>query len=307
MQRLHEEKNELLAADWDGNVRVLRNTTGAVLASYNTWTSDQDHAFGHVALGDVDADATLEAVIVGNTAGTVIVLNADTLTRQWKSASLLSLYGDVAYGSGAAIANIDADARAEIVVATRGTNSDVYAFDVSQPTGSTCEHRWRPGGTHSYTSPVIGDVDGSGVKSIITVSSTTAVLSVMKAGTAGCATPGGTIVWQHTIKAGDFSSFTPVLYDVNGDGVLDVIAASNTRIEIIDVKNRNVMLTFDDATATFAPSAIILDAATPNGVRELYVSGWRNSKVYRLTLPAAAISTNDWPTFMGNNTRTGAR
>ena len=299
--------NEVVVADWDGNVRVLRNTTGAVLASYNTFTSDLDHAFGHVAIADVDGDATLEVVVAGNAAGTIIVLNADTLTRQWKSASLLSLYGDVAYGSGPAIANIDGDARAEIVVATRGTTSDVYAFDVSQPTGSTCEHRWRPGGASTYTSPVIGDVDGSGVKSIITISSTTAVLSVMKAGTPGCATPGGTIVWQHTIKAGDFSSFTPVLYDLNGDGVLDVIAASNTRLEVIDVKNRNVLASFDDSTATFAPSAIVVDAATPNGVRELYVSGWRNSKVYRLTLPAVATSTNDWPTFMGGNTRTGAR
>ena len=89
--------------------------------------------------------------------------------------------------------------------------------------------------------------------------------------------------------------------------MLDVIAASNTRLEVIDVKNRSVLASFDDSTATFAPSAIVVDAATPNGVRELYVSGWRNSKVYRLTLPAVATSTNDWPTFMGGNTRTGAR
>lgn len=299
---------EVVIADWDGNVKLL-STAGAVLASYNTWTADQDHAFGHLALANLDGDATTEAVIVGNTLGTVIVLNAENLTQQWKSASLKTLYGDVAYGSGPAIGNIDGDTRPEIVVATRGTTSDIYAFDVSQPTGAVCEHRFHPGGSFTYTSPVIGDVDGSGVRSIVAISSTTSVLSVMKAGTPGCATAGGTIVWQHTIKDGDRSSFTPALYDVNGDGTLDVIAASNTRLEIIDVRNRRVLYTFDDPTAVFAPSAVIANADTSgvNNLRELYVPGWKNSKVYRLTLPSTATATPDWPTFMGGNARTGAR
>jgi hypothetical protein len=300
---------EVLVADWEGNVRLLTGGTGQVQAAYNTWTADQDHTFGHVAVVDVDGDSTLEAVIGGYTLGSVIVLNADTLTRQWKSAALKTLYGDGLYGSGPAVGNIDGDSRPEIVVATYGTNSDLYAFDVSQANGSTCEHRFRtgPGSRYTYTSPVIGDVDGSGVKSIVALSSSNAVLSIMKAGTPGCATPGGTIVWQHTIKAGDRASFTPVLYDVNGDGVLDVIAASNTRLQIIDVRNRRVLLTFEDPTAAFSPSAVVANGDTGSDVRELYISGWKNSKVYRFTLPATATSTNDWTTFMGGNTRTGAR
>lgn len=298
---------EVVIADWEGNVKLLTAGTGAVQASYNTWTSDGDHAFGHVALADLDADGTLEAALGGYSTGTVIALNANTLTLQWKSASLRTLYGDAPYGSGPAVGNIDADARAEVVVATYGTNSDIYAFDVSQPTGSTCEHRFNPGGNYWYTSPVIGDVDGSGVRSIVVLSSSDSVLSVMKAGTPGCATAGGQIVWQHTIKAGDRAVFTPVLYDVTGDGTLDVIAASNTRLEVIDVRNRRVVATFDDATAVFSPSAVIANAATGSSVRELYVSGWRNSKVYRLTLPATATATTDWPTFMGGNARTGSR
>ncbi len=297
---------EVVIADWNGNVKLLTGASGGVQASYNTWITDADHAFGHVAIADVDGDATLEAVIAGNILGTVMVLNADTLTRQWKSGPLKTLYGDFPFGSGPAVANIDADARAEIVVATRGTTGDIYAFDVSLPTGSTCEHRFHPGGIVSASSPVIGDVDGSGKKSIIAVSSTS-VLSVMKTGTPGCAVAGGTIVWQHTIKAGERSSFTPILYDVTGDGVLDVIAASNTRIEIIDVRNRNVVLTHDDPTAAFSPSGAVANADDNSAVRELYISGWKNSKVYRFNLPATATSTNDWPTFMGNNARTGAR
>lgn len=301
--------NEVVIADWDGNVKLLTGSSGAVLASYNTWSSDSDHAFGHVTLADLDLDGALEAVVVGTTLGTVIALDAESMTLQWKSTTLKTQYGDFPYGSGPAVGNIDGDARPEIVVATRGTTSDIYVFDVAQPTGAVCEHRFNPGGSFTYTSPVIGDVDGSGVKSIITLSSTDSVLTVMKAATPGCTTPGGRIVWQHTIKAGDFAAFTPVLYDVNGDGTLDVIAASAHRLQLIDVRNRRVLMTFDDAAVStmFSPSAVIGDADPASTLRELYVPGNRNSKVYRLTLPATATSTNDWTTFMGNNARTGAR
>lgn len=297
---------EVVVADWDGHLNLLSGSSGTVLASYNTWNTDADHAFGHVALADLDADGTLEAVVVGNTLGTVMVLNAETMTMQWKSGALKTLYGDAAYGSGAAIGDIDSDPRPEIVVATRGTTSDVYVFDLSQASGAVCEHRFDPGGTFTYTSPVIGHVDGSGQKSIITLSSSDSVLSVMRVGTPGCATAGGTIVWKHTIKAGEGASFTPVLYDVTGDGVLDVIAASRTRLEVIDVKNRRVVLAFEDPTASFTPSAVVANA-DGTGARELYLPGWRNSKVYRIPLPATATSTNDWTTFMGGNSRTGAR
>lgn len=294
---------EVVVSDWEGNVRLLSNT-GAVLASYSTWTNDQDHPFGHVALGDVDGNGTLEAALVGYRQGQLIVLNGNNLSLRWKSPSLRALYGDVAYGSGPAIGNIDGDTRKEVVVATWGTNSDVYAFDVQS---GACEHRWNPAGTFYYSSPVIGDVDGSGTRSVVVVSANNGTLWVLKAGATGCDTAGGTIAWSHVIKEGEGSIFTPVLYDVSGDGTLDVIAASRTRLSIIDVRNRQVLMSFEDPTAAFSPSAAVANADTGSAVRELYVSGWRNSKVYRLTLPSTATATTDWPTFMGGNTRSGER
>lgn len=297
---------EILLADWDGNVRLL-SSAGAVLASYSSWATDGDNAFGTVPLADVDSDGTLEAVVFGYTRGIVNVLNANDLTSQWKSASLKTLYGDSAYGGGPAIGDLDGDGRPEIVVATSGTTSDVYAFDVTAPAGSTCKYRFDPGGRFVYTSPVIGDVDGSGRRSVITIGSLDGVVSVMKANGAGCNAAASTLVWQHTIKAGDTSVFTPVLYDVNGDGTLDVIAASRTRLVILDVRNRAVLAQFEDPTANFAPSAAVADAQPGSTVRELYVTGWRNGRVYRINLPASATSANVWPAYMGGNTRTGSR
>lgn len=296
---------EVVLTDWDGNVRLL-SSSGAVLASYNFWTTEGDNAFGHVPVVDVDGDGSLEVVLFGYTKGLVNVLNADTLTSQWKSAALKTLTGDAAYGSGPAVGDLDGDGRPEIVVATYGTTSDVYAFDVTQPAGSTCKYRFDPGGRHMYLSPVIGDVDGSGRRSVV-VASSTGVVSVMKANGAGCNAAASTMVWQYTIKAGEGSAFTPVLYDVNGDGTLDVIAASKTRVVVLDVRNRSVLAQFEDATATFSPSGAVVNADTGAAARELYLSGWRNGKVYRLTLPASATSATEWSTFMGNNARTGSR
>lgn len=297
---------EVLLADWDGNVRLL-SSAGAVLASYNMWTTDSDNPFGTVPLADVDGDGTLEAVLFGYSRGMVVVLNADTLTAQWKSAPMKTLTGDAAYGSSPAVGDLDGDGRAEIVVATYGTTNDLFAFDVTMPTGSSCKYRFDPGGRHAYLSPVIGDVDGTGRKSVVVVSSTDGVVSVLKANGAGCNAAASQLVWQHTIKPGENSVFTPVLYDVNGDGTLDVIAASRTRVVVLDVRNRRVLAQFEDSTATFSPSGAVANADTASAVRELYLTGWRNGKVYRLVLPATATSTNDWPTFMGNNAHTGSR
>jgi uncharacterized repeat protein (TIGR01451 family) len=297
---------EVVLADWDGNVRLL-SSTGAVLASYGFWATDGDNAFGHPPIADVDGDGTLEVVLFGYTKGLVTVLNADTLTAQWKSAPLKTLTGDSAYGSGPAIGDLDGDGRAEIVVATYGTSSDVYAFDVTMPTGSSCKYRFDTGGRHTYVSPVIGDVDGTGRRSVVVMSANDSTVSVMKANGAGCNAAASTMVWQYVVKAGESSVFTPILYDVNGDGTLDVIAASRSRVVVLDVRNRRVLAQFEDATATFSPSGAVANADTASAQRELYLTGWRNGKVYRVTLPATATSTNDWPTFMGSNTRTGSR
>lgn len=296
---------EVLLADWDGNVRLL-SSAGAVLASYNMWTTDTDNPFGTVPLADVDGDGTLEAVLFGYSRGMVVVLNADTLTAQWKSGAMKTLTGDAAYGSSPAVGDLDGDGRAEIVVATFGTTSDLYAFDVTMPQGSSCKYRFPSGGRYTYISPAIGDVDGTGRRSVVSVSSSNSVVKVMKANGSGCNAAASTLVWQYQIAA-EGSAFSPVLYDVNGDGTLDVIAASKTRVVVLDVRNRRVLAEFVDSTATFSPSGAVANAQTGGADRELYLSGWRNGKVYRVNLPASATSATEWPAFMGGNTRTGSR
>ena len=70
------------------------------------------------------------------------------------------------------------------------------------------------------------------------------------------------------------------------------------------------MASYDQANAAFSPGAVIahgVTSGTNSGAAELYVPGFTNSTVYRFNLPPTATSTSVWPTFQGNNGRTGAK
>lgn len=295
---------ELLLADWDGETALLSPSAGTTVASYNLWTTDGDNPFGHPVIANVDGDAASEVVLFGYTKGLVTVLSAasGSLTKKWQSVPLRASFTNAfAYGSGPAVGNIDGQSRSEIVVL--GAGGDVFAFDTVN--GTSPKYRFSGGDRYQMTSPVIADVDNSGQASIVAMSTRTGVLRVLKV-------VGGALQeqWKYTVKPGEGSLFSPALFDVNGDGTQDVVIASRTRVVVLDVRNRRAMASYDQANAAFSPGAVIahgVTSGTNSGAAELYVPGFTNSTVYRFNLPPTATSTSVWPTFQGNNGRTGAK
>ncbi|MDB4971169.1 MAG: hypothetical protein JWN44_6858 [Myxococcales bacterium] len=306
--RSDQTGNEVVIADYNGDIQVLKNNTFAPLNAYNLFAQNSDHIYGHAAIGNVHSTAGNEIVVAGANTGKIYVFSAPlttgaALTLLYTSAAPLN--GGVAFGSGPAIGDIDGDGVAEVVMATGGGKAGVYAYN---PNGAaTCKYKWStPGGAdYSWTSPVIADVDGDGRKEVIVFSSNS-VLSVLKA-TAGAGCVESQVAWTYTVGTGGPAWFTPVVANLVGSSALDIVVANYTTLEVVDFAQKGPPLRFTDTSAQFYPTAVVEAGANNAPGASLYVSGWSNGKVYKLQTPTGFPVAADWPTFMGGNTRTGAR
>lgn len=310
--------NEVVIADYDGDIVVLKESDATTLNTYNLYASNNDHLYGHAAIGNVDGNTKNgnEIVVVGADTGRAYVFNAKTgsgvqpLTLEYTSDAPLN--GGVAAASGAAIADVDGDKKLDVIVATANVGG-VYVY--TPASGNTaCKYKWsNPGGAdYSFSSPVVGDVDGDGKPEIIVFSSD-AVLSVLEIPTAGTTCKEGTVAWTYSVGNGGPAWFTPALADLIDDSAstrnpaLEVVVANYNTLEVLHPIAKSVAFRVNDNTANFYPSALI-ERGTTSATASIYVPGWINGKVTKYTTPAGTfLPATNWSSFMGGNTRTGAR
>ncbi len=305
----------MVIPDWNGEVRVLRRRTGNTIASFNIYSSDDPNvpslgewANGHATIANVDESPANEIILAGAATGRVIVLGANGASEQLQVVYASDSLPGGAYvdGSGPAVADLDGDGQVEIVVAASGSPA-IYAFSVEH--GSQCKYKWTAtsGSDYYWTSPVIADVDGDGRNEVV-VFSVDSVLSVLSAPQA---TPGecqeGVIEWEYVMDDGAPAWFTPALGQLTGGDAIDVVVASETTLEVVDVQARTVAYRFVDPTAQFYPSAVVAPGSDgPNSpAAHIFVSGWSNGAVYRLDTNPGAPRPNPWVGYMGGNERTG--
>lgn len=293
---------ELVIPSWDGIIQVVQRSNGAPLLTADLLVAEGEHLYGHVAIADVINDAGNDIVAVGHDTGRVFALSPDGAGGFIEPWYVTPALGSYVFGGGPAIGDIDNDGAPEIVVALTSPPI-VRAFD---PTDDTdCEYWWPAptGGDYVWTSPVIGDVDGDGLNEIIVMANNglLSVLSTDGAAGTGCV-EGRREVVAHTVGTGGASWFTPALADVTGDSAPDVITATYTDLEVLDVSDGSVAVaaSAQEPAATFYPSAAVVERA---GGTSIYVSGWVNGAVYRFDM--AAAPTDSWDTMMGDNERTG--
>jgi hypothetical protein len=307
--------NEVIIADYNGDIVVLKRDTAATLNQFNLFAATGEGLYGHAAVANVHAATGNEIVVVGAQSGRVYVLGAPAVVAAAADAQPLTLLytsdpplnGGYAFGSGPAIRDLDGDGKNEIIVATAG-QAGVYAYSTSVG-GGACKYKWSiPGGfDYSWTSPVVGDVDGDGKPEIIVFSSDS-VLSVLKVPSYTGSCTEGTVAWQYTVGNGGDSWFTPALADLTGSAALDIVVANYQTVEVLDVTKKMPVWRYSDASAQFYPSAVVERGVRGGSGAGIYLSGWSNGKVIKLTTPVGAnLPPVNWPTFMGANSRSGSR
>jgi hypothetical protein len=292
---------ELVIPSWDGIIQIVQRSNGTVLATADLLVAEGEHLYGHVAVADVINDAGNDLIAVGRDTGRVFALSPDGAGGFITPWYVTPALGSYAFGSGPAIGDIDGDGDPEIVVALTSPGI-IRAFDPTDSSG--CEYYWNAptGGDYYWTSPVIGDVDGDGLNEVVAMSNDGQLSILSTDGATGTGCVEGRYEVVHTVGGGGSAWFTPALADVTGDSAVDIITATYTDLEILDAADGSVTVTYagNEPSASFYPSAAVVERA---GGTSVYVSGWANGSVYRFDLSGAP--TDEWPTMMGDNERTG--
>jgi hypothetical protein len=213
-------KVELVFGNYEGYLNILETTGGSYIEE---WRSESlgTRLWG-VEVGDVDGDDVNE-IIAGNGEGYVYVYDAVTHELEWKSGEL------VRDAHGIAIGDVDADGDNDLVIGTGYKTdtpwSNVYVFDGKNKsqigTIGPFDSRMR--------SIAIADVDQDGANEI-----------VFGSGVALGETPGegyiyiygydnGEFVreWKSDDLNGDVNGL--IVYDLEGDGELEMIASNGYR------------------------------------------------------------------------------
>ncbi|MCD6482093.1 MAG: PQQ-binding-like beta-propeller repeat protein, partial [Thermoplasmata archaeon] len=161
--------------EWD--VIWVYNTTGRVIAS--------------PAVDDIDGDG-VDDVVIGDTTGTLYILNAIDGSLEWSFSAGGAIY------SSAALADIDDDGFKEIIFGSN--DGKVYCLQWNGIWGME-EWNFTTGGA-VYSSPSVGDIDGDGNYEIIFGSNDYNVY---------CLNASGVLIWNVTTGGAVYSS--PALVD----------------------------------------------------------------------------------------------
>jgi hypothetical protein len=272
--RADDQGLEIVAGTYTGKV-VCFDVQGNLLWSYLTgnlkycWWWYTGFVISSPAIGDLDADGTLEVVVSSSNANwygwwsyerwwadiepTLHVLNGETGAAKWTH-EFTGAYGAV---SSAALANLDQDQALEIVVGSG--DGKIYCFD-----GATGILEWTfatSGGV--YSSPAVGDLDGDGSPDIVIGSNDGSVYALDAQGQLKWSYATGGAVWSspalanrgtgglevyvgsedgylyllegssgaliHRFSTGEPIRSSPVVADIDGDQKLEILFISWAR------------------------------------------------------------------------------
>ncbi len=212
-------KLDIVLANTSSTVGVLLNAgTGTFPATATTYASGATSGNASaVAVGDVNADGKADIVVLNTNDSTVgLLLGSGTGTFQ---AATTYVVGSYAYPTGLALADVNNDGRADVLVANNTTSS--VGVLLSRSTGGLGTATQLSTGSRSPQSLTAGDMNGDGKPDIIFGSSAGEVVVLLNSGTGTF-----TATMAPAYPSGGSSVQRVRVGDVNADGKLDVVTAN---------------------------------------------------------------------------------
>jgi len=187
---------DVVVSTWfDSKVHCFSGVDGSLLWSFDT----SDWMYHAGSFGDLDGDGVPE-VAVGDMAGGFFVIHGHDGSLYW-SADLDEswLFGPTA------MADLDGDGSLEVIVA----GSRIHVLSASGETLWSSDYLEYVG-----RGPVIADADGNGTPDVIAATDEPSVRAFDGAS--------GKSLWTHNLPTGCETDFAPVVWDLTGDGLLDI-------------------------------------------------------------------------------------
>lgn len=254
------------------------------------WLSRHEGQYGRSTpvAGDLDGDGTYEVVAhtsYNNPRSRVLALDAMTGNLVWEAP--INLHGY----AGNAIADLDGDGKNEVLVALR--SNTIYCFD------HTGKEKWHTitGGQAYFYSPAIADIDGDGKCEIIG-----GVRDTNERGNSWFVlSDRGELLREYPIPGG--SPATPLIGDINKDGVLEIVLAGTKagllRCVSFGGKSQNARLLWVSPRFDAARTGCVISNAVPRTLQAPTKPGRRESLNVEWAAPPTwgrnALSIKAWP------------
>lgn len=280
--------------------------------------------FSTPALTDVDSDGALE-VIVGSDDGSLYVINGDGVI-EWRKENI----GNPFISASPTVVDLDGDGVAEIVVGAWDGKMHAWTSE-----GRPCPVSWPGGGGYIWSSGTAFRMDDGGVR-LAWASDQVYVVSGSGSSIAGWPQPTGSwIVSSPTlvkfeegragivvgsdrlygwdlrgrslpgwpIDLGEYVWSSPLAFDLDGDGVREVIVGSwDGGLHVIHLDGTPVIgFPLRTRGPIFSTPAA---APLPDGGGLLVVASW-DGTIRGWRLPDARFEEADWLQFRGSPARTG--